>query len=144
MQWMLCSHCDPKINLSRKGDTWRTSKINLWGGCTTDSLNSWGLFPTETRTQVLWTARYLVCALTLAHFIVFSAAAAVLLLWSVTQPLLALLLPVLVKQLHALIPEVLSNAMNHTCTSESLLTNEASAPGSAVLTWLGQGAATHL
>jgi len=33
----------------------------------------------------------------------------------------------------ALIPEVLSKVMNHTCTSESLLTNEASAPDSAML-----------
>ena len=82
---------------------------------------------------MLWTARFLVCALTLSHFIVFSAAAAVLLLGSVTWPLPALLLPLLVKLFRALIPEVLSKVMNHTCTSESLLTNEASAPNSAVL-----------
>lgn len=103
------------------------------GGCTPDSLNSWGLFSAETQIQVLWTARFLLCALALSHYTVFSAAAAVLLLGSVTWPLPALLLPLLVRPFHALIPDVLSKAMNHICTSESLLTNEAYAPNSAVL-----------
>lgn len=102
------------------------------------------LFPAETWIQVLWTARFLLCALTLSHYTVFSAAGAVLLLSSVTWPLPALLLPLLVKLFHALIPDVLSKVMNHTCTSESLLTNEAYAPNSAVVSGLRQGATTHL
>lgn len=71
--------------------------------------------------------------LSLCPITVFSAAAAVLFLDSVTWPLSALLLPLLVKPFHALIPDVLSKGMNHTCTSESLLTNETYAPNSAVL-----------
>lgn len=144
MQWMLHSHCDPKIDLSRKRDRWRTFKMNLWGGCTPDSPNSPSLFTAETQIQVSWTATFLVCALTLSHFIVFSAAAAVPLLGSVTWPLSALLLPLLVKLFLALIPEVLSKVMNHNCTSESLLTNETSAPNSAVLSQSRQGATAHL
>ena len=97
MQWMLRSHCDPKINLSRKGNIQKNSKMNLWGERAPDFLNSQGLFPAETQIQVLWPPRFLVCALTLSHFVVFSAAAAVLLLGSVTWPLPALLLPLLVK-----------------------------------------------
>lgn len=103
------------------------------GRCTPDSLNSRGLFPAETQIQVLWTIRFLLYALTLSHYTVFSAAAAALLLSSVTWPLPALLLPLLVKLFHALIPDVLSKVMNHTCTRESLLTNEAYAPNSAML-----------
>lgn len=91
-----------------------------------------------------WFVRFLLYALTLSHYTVFSATAAVLLLGSVAWPLPALLLPLLVKPFHALIPDVLSKVMNHTCTSESLLTNEAYAPNSAWLSWLRQGATTHL
>lgn len=67
-----------------------------------------------------------------SYFPVASAAVS-LLLCSVTWPLPALLLPVLGELFLALIPEVLSKVMNHTCASESLLTNEASAPNSAGL-----------
>lgn len=91
------------------------------------------MFPAETQTQALWTDRFLVCVPTLSQFIVFSAAAAVLLLSSVTWSLPALLLPPLVEPFHALIPAVLSEVVNHTCTSESLLTNEVSAPNTAML-----------
>lgn len=105
------------------------------GGCTPDSLNSRDLFPAEIQIQVLWTPAlsgfcFVLSLCPITQF--FSATAAVLLLGSVTRPLPALLLPLLVKPFHALIPDVLSKVMNHTCTSESLLTNEAYAPNSAV------------
>lgn len=130
---MLCSHWDPKINLSRKRDTQRTSKRNLWE----DVLQI--LFTAGVCSQL--TSRYRCCGQPDFCFVLslcpitqfFPAAAAVLLLSSATWPLPALLLPLLVKPFHALIPDVLSKVMNHTCTSESLLTNEAYAPNSAVL-----------
>lgn len=102
------------------------------GGCTPDPLNSYGLFPAETQIQVLWTARFLLCALTLSHYSFFSCCCCFVTQFCNMAPD-CIVIASLVRPFHALIPDVLSKVMNHTCTSESLLANETYAPNSAVL-----------